>query len=219
MDDDLCSTILEALPSSPDEGIGFNELLRRLEEKAVTNSPTTLSKYLKELQAKQIVKREVIRANPPKLVKLFKDPEKVQEDVLKKQLVGDFQECINPLPLDSLTLVANAFREMADRQAKVLQMLHQRIEEATAPLAEIFAALNEASEVASRPFREIQEWVEENSKRIKQLADLVQEIEEGVKAGKLDPSIRKLPISVAIRKLQELKEKERSKERENVVQK
>jgi len=205
MDDDLCSTILEALPSSPDEGIGFNELLRRLEEKAVTNSPTTLSKYLKELEAKQIVKREVIRANPPKLVKLFKDPKKVQEDILKKQLVGDFQEYINPLPLDSLTLVANAFREMADRQAKVFQMLHQRMEEATAPLAETFAALSQASEVASRPFREMQEWIEKNSERIKQLNAMSQEIEEAIKAGKLDPSVRSLPFPEAIRKLQQLK--------------
>jgi len=198
MEDDLSSIILGELPSSPDEGIGFNELLRRLEEKGATNSPTTLSKYLKELESKQIVKREVIRAKPPRLVKLFKDPRKFQEDTLKRQLTRDFQEYIRPLPLDSILPIV-------EHSANFFQMLAKRAEEASAPLAEAFAGLSRDIEAFTMPFREMQEWIEKNSERIKQLNAMSQEIEEAIKAGKLDPSVRSLPFPEAIRKLQQLK--------------
>lgn len=173
-------------------------MLRRLEEKGATNSRRTLSKYLKELEARQIVKREVIRAKPPKLVKLFKDLKRVQEDILKKQ-VENFQERINPLPMDSSALIANAFREMADSQAKIFQMPQQRMEETTAPLAEVFARLSQITEIYTQPFREMQELIEKTSKGIMQLHALSEEIEEAIKAGKLDPDVRNLPFPDAIR--------------------
>jgi len=198
MEDDLSSRILEELPSSPDEGIGFNELLRRLEEKGVTNSPTTLSKYLKELESKQIVKKQVIRANPPKLVKIFKNTKKIQEDTLKKQLVEHFQEYIHPLPIDSILPIV-------EHSANFFQMLAKGAEEATTPMVEAFAGISRVIEASSLPFREIQERMEELSEKIKRLNAMSREVEEAIKAGKLDPSIRSLPFPEAIRKLEQLK--------------
>jgi len=192
------SKILKELPSSPDEGIGFNELLRRLEEKGVTNSPTTLSKYLKILESYYVVRKEVIRARPPKLVKFYKDPKRVQEDRLKNQLL----EFVRQQPFDSLlTKIFLLFRQ------KTWEVPTQL--EANASLAETLAEVTRANEVFTRSFGEAQEWIEKYSSRIVQaflyFLALGEEIEEGIKAGRLDSSIRDLPFLDAVRKLQQLK--------------
>lgn len=84
--DRISAAILNQLPSSDVEGIGFNELLRKLGKRNLTNSPTTLSKRLRVLERDGLVRREVVRSNPPRIVKLYKDQNAVAAHEVSFQL-------------------------------------------------------------------------------------------------------------------------------------
>jgi len=175
--DRISAAILNQLPSSSVEGIGFNELLRKLGKRNLTNSPTTLSKRLRVLERDGLVRRELVRSNPPRIVKLYKDPATIAAfeitRVLKEQVERTMEQnkklmtrlAAAPLRtlLPSIVSVANSFPNM-------------RASIDTSTLTELCASL-----------RRLQRQMLDMSARIASLTFAAIKLENAIREGKLSP--------------------------------
>jgi len=188
--DRISAAILEQLPSSETEAIGFNELLRRLEKRRVTNSPTTLANHLRTLQRNGLVRREVVRRNPPKLVKLHKDPTAIAAlettSKLKEQIEKTMKQnsmLMTELATEPLKTIQPSLVSLADS----LQSMRPMIQ--TETLAELCGSL-----------RKLQRQMLEMSVKIASITSAVMKLEKAVNEGRLSTLVvRELLWNIAER--------------------